>query len=347
MKLGYICIGLAILSVNQSFAQCSHNPVVTPNNLILCPNETDTLFTIPGDSYQWYQNGNLLPGETQPFLLVDAVNFSATQVSVEVTLAGCAEMSPEVLVDGWAFLPPFAITDGDFTIVGQGEAHYCAEDTVLLILGNTGSVNIQWYESSTPIPGANDDTLFIDTTGFYTVSCSPDVCPDYVHYLGVTVYIEEHNVPVPQIAHTLNGLECSPGSGYGFQWSFNGTPIPNSDMAIWNPTQAGDYTVTLIDSIGCSATSVPFTFQFTGLEPNPGFNWHIFPNPVHTGFTYLSDEDASAAVLRILSTDGRVVWQGTASSGTFISLKDLTSGLYLLQQEIPGKALNSQRFIKL
>ena len=83
----------------SSYSQCPHNPTITPMNPILCPNESDTLWTQSYDSYQWYKDGNLLPGETNQYLVVDATNYGLSNITVEATDAGCSELSPSVIFD--------------------------------------------------------------------------------------------------------------------------------------------------------------------------------------------------------------------------------------------------------
>jgi len=76
---------------------CSHTNTIFPNNLILCPNTTGTIWTQLSDSYQWLDYlGNLIPDATNQSLEV-----SSGYYSVITTSNGCAERSPEMLVDGW------------------------------------------------------------------------------------------------------------------------------------------------------------------------------------------------------------------------------------------------------
>src|SRR5215510_8040249 len=106
MKKIYTSALMFLLFVSAN-AQCPFDPTVTPNNLILCPNESDTLWTQVYDSYQWYKDGNLIPGATNQYYVVNAFTDGGSYFAVSATASSCTEMSPQVLVDGWAFLPPF------------------------------------------------------------------------------------------------------------------------------------------------------------------------------------------------------------------------------------------------
>lgn len=157
---------------------CVHNPTVTPNNLILCPNTTDTLWTQPYDSYQWYKDGNLIPNATNQYYVVSAFNDAGSSFKVNATLNACAEMSPEVLVDGWAFLGVTVITEGLQDTLCAGE------DTLLLIMGMPYDTHIQWTKGGVPLQGEINDTLIVTTSGLYSVSGAPSTCPNYIQNLG-------------------------------------------------------------------------------------------------------------------------------------------------------------------
>lgn len=158
---------------------CAHNPTVTPNDLILCPNTSDTLWTEQYDSYKWYKDGNLIPNATNQYYVVSAFNDGGSSFKVEATLNNCAEMSPEVLVDGWAFLGVTVITEGLQDTLCAGE------DTLLLIMGMPYDTDIQWTKGGIDLPGETNDTLVVTTSGVYSVSGAPSICPNFNQNLGV------------------------------------------------------------------------------------------------------------------------------------------------------------------
>ncbi len=80
---------------------CSHTNTIFPNNLILCPNETDTIWTQPADSFQWLDfYGNPIAGETNQSIQVPSGHYS-----VLTTINGCSEISTQVMVDEWLLGP--------------------------------------------------------------------------------------------------------------------------------------------------------------------------------------------------------------------------------------------------
>ncbi len=171
---------LFLLPALGAAAQCPHNPTVTPNNLIFCPNAgSDTLWTQSYQAYQWYKDGVLQPGDTFQYRRVTHLD-AGSMFSVDATLNGCTERSPQVPVDGWVFLLPVVATDGlQFPL--------CVGDTLRLRLMPPYTINIQWTNGGVPIPGATDDTLLVTTDGDYSVSGAPEICPNFNQQLGVTL----------------------------------------------------------------------------------------------------------------------------------------------------------------
>jgi hypothetical protein len=188
---------------------CAHNPTVTPDNLILCPNSTDTLWTQPYDSYQWYKDGNLIPNATNQYYVVSAFNDAGSSFKVNATLNACAEMSPEVLVDGWAFLPVTVITEGLQDTLCAGE------DTLFLIMGMPYDTDIQWTKGGVPLPNETNDTLVVTTSGVYSVSGAPSTCPDYNQSLGLQLTYTFVNCSVGLDENPLSNISLYPNPSNG------------------------------------------------------------------------------------------------------------------------------------
>jgi uncharacterized repeat protein (TIGR01451 family) len=232
------------------------SPTITPNNLILCPNESDTLWTQQFGTYQWYKDGTLIPGGTNQFLVVDAFSDAGSQFHVEVSQGNCTGTSSQVLVDGWVFLLPYVISEGTFTVGPNGEMLMCPGDTAYLILGQPYDTNIQWTESGNIIPGANNDTLMVTQSGNYHVSGAPSTCPNYIQNLGVTIEVIVQGPAEPVITYSGPGLETQPGFA-SYQWYLNGNPAGTNTNTFPSPGP-GMYTVIVTDVQGCTAESQPF-----------------------------------------------------------------------------------------
>jgi hypothetical protein len=183
-KFLYI-LSLGFLAPLFTYSQCTFDPLVTGDTL-LCPNDSGVLTTQLFDTYQWYKRPSFggpaqaVAGAVFQSLNIDAANDAGYYFSVEVTLNGCTELSPEVLVDGWLFLPPFTIIEGDYNIGSSGELILCQGDTIFLISGLPYNTGLQWFNNGLAIAGANNDTLIVTTAGSYTFSGAPAICPSYV-----------------------------------------------------------------------------------------------------------------------------------------------------------------------
>ena len=87
---------ISVLEKTVTF--CSHTNTVYPNNLLICPNETATLWTQTADSYQWLDfYGNPIPGETN-----QSITTGPGEYSVKTTINGCTEQSVTVYIDTYA-----------------------------------------------------------------------------------------------------------------------------------------------------------------------------------------------------------------------------------------------------
>lgn len=189
---------------------CAHNPTITPENLIMCPNTTDTLWTQQYDSYKWYKDGNLIPNATNQYYVVSAFNDAGSLFKVEATLNNCAETSPEVLLDGWVFLPVTVITEGLQDTLCAGE------DTLLLIIGQPYTENIQWTKGGVPLPNETNDTLVVTTSGVYSVSGAPAICPDYNQSLGLQLTYNFVNCSVGVDENTIPNISLYPNPATNF-----------------------------------------------------------------------------------------------------------------------------------
>lgn len=190
--LAFVCLA------GNSYGQ-TLNPVIAGDSM-LCPEGTGSLMTTQTfDTYQWYrrylgsQTTDLIAGETDQILLMDAFNYSASYISVEVTQGAITEMSEEFFVDGWAFLPPAVMTEGNFQIGQNGETIICEGDTVYFQLLSPYTTEIVWTLDGTPIENETDPVLAVTAPGEYHVSGAPEVCPDYIQQLGVSLIVNVIN----------------------------------------------------------------------------------------------------------------------------------------------------------
>lgn len=187
------CAYFVLIFIGHS--QCPFDPVIYPSQLILCPQTTDTLWTQEYyEAYQWYRDGVPIQGANQYFLVVDYVSFSGSYVQVEATLDGCSEMSNQIFVDGYVFLPPVVSNTGNYSYMND-IFQVCTGDTIMFTLLPPYDTLIQWFEDNMPIPGQNTHVLILTSeqetdVHVYHVQASPSLCPNFVQQLGVPMQVQ-------------------------------------------------------------------------------------------------------------------------------------------------------------
>lgn len=325
--------GGALLAISTaSHAQCSFVPTVTPNNLVMCPDTQDTLWTQVYDHYQWFKDGTLLPGDTLQYRVVDAFNDGGSNFSVAATLNNCTDTSEEVLVDGWAFLPVTVMSVGNFQIdPNDGHAIICDSnalhnrDTLIFIMNLPYNTNIQWSKDGSIIPGATNDSLRVTATGTYLVQGAPDICPNYVQN-SLPLDVEVRN-PIPIIINNNGTLMVSPDSTAftGYQWYRDGSAIAGATHASYVPTVSGAYAVSGNDGF-CDGISAPFQFTITDIG-NVGKNIRvdIHPNPATDVVQIKAPIAVDAAVY---SLEGKLLMQ--QKDAKQLNISHLSNGMYML-----------------
>jgi hypothetical protein len=331
-------------------AQCPFVPTVYPDNLILCPETTDTLWTQQYDSYQWFKEDSIIPGATQRFLVVDQYLDAGYSFKVAATLNGCTDTSELVLVDGWVFAGMFVIHEGDQGWTDQdGTTHLCEDDTLILHLFEFPyDTNIVWYKDGTPIPGENTNYLNITESGSYTASGSPSLCPNWTAHLGVSIGVEIHTPIKPVISLNGNILESSKAEQY--QWFFNGDSIVGANNRTFAPPVSGMYAVQTVDSNECVSLSDPYNFVISGLDHKDRNALTIFPNP-SSGKVYITLAEKSTrsnAKLNIFDYTGRLILNKEVilSDRIELDLQDLTKGIYQVILNDNDKVLSGVIVIK-
>lgn len=319
---------ITLLLVETVHAQCDFTPTIVPNEVILCPNEGTTLSTQEYDAYQWYKDGAPITGATGQTLEVSQNNDAGSMFAVAATLDGCTKMSAGLLVDGWMFLMPYVIHGGDDPVsIGPfGEQTFCEGQIITLTLSPGFTENITWTNNGIPMNGEHGTTLTITSSGTYSVSAAPTVCPNSVMGIGVEVEVIFMPMVRPQIVMAGDQL-CVQPTGNSTQWYLDGTPAGNTDCI--TPTADGPYTAFVDYGEPCQELSAPWIA--TGIAASmhetpsigllPGQGRLTIQWPVHLGGEWM-----------LLDLVGRPVRSGLipTSGTTNLSTADLPDGIYLL-----------------
>ncbi|MEX1189660.1 MAG: T9SS type A sorting domain-containing protein [Bacteroidia bacterium] len=315
-------------------ANCDHTPNVSPDNLVLCPNSSDTLFTQVGDSYRWFRDGIEIQGENSDFLVVSSVE-AGSQFSVETTTAGCSETSEEVLVDGWIFLPLTVSTQGNLDPLCEGDA-------LILEVLPPFTENIQWLFNGNPVQFGNELTLEITESGTYAVNASTDICPAYFETsLNLEYVFQARPQPVITYFPVSNTLSADVEAS-SYVWMLNEEVISGANTQIITPSAEGNYTVTATYSNGCSNISEAYFYNPVGFEDVLGADILMYPNPAGHQLWITTSEPSS---IQIFDMSGRLVLDRYYSGTGYIAISSLETGPYLLVMKNETRSILKRQFI--
>ena len=215
-------------------------------------------------TYQWNLGGAPISGATSTTYLASA----AGSYTVTITNSnGCSFTST-----------PFAVTVNALPISNiSGLASFCTGGNTLLTSNATagsGSItSYQWNSAGTPISGATSTTYLASAAGSYTVTIANS---NGCSYTSTAFAVIINALPVANISglnsfctggNTLLTSNATAGSGSitSYQWNFGGTFISGATAASYSATAAGAYTVTIVNSHGCSFTSSAFATTVNAL----------------------------------------------------------------------------------
>lgn len=212
-------------------------------DIVQCQNDPLPTFDAgnPGATYQWFINGNLIPGETnQTYVPGYGTGVYSVQVDIGTVCDGLYELDFTLLQPAQVNLLDASICNG--------------APLPLLDAGNPGST-YQWFLNSNPIAGATDQTYQTTQAGNYSVvvgsgSCEGTGDMDLVIVDNPVVTLTNIDQCITAPFQALDA--GNPGASY--QWYENGNPIPGATSQTYTPSQAGTYSVDVTVPPGCSAS---------------------------------------------------------------------------------------------
>jgi len=269
--------------------------------LTYCPGGTLTLYaaTAPNQSYQWYLNGNLITGATNPSYPVG----TAGNYTVTVKNQGCSSSSPAQV-----------ISDGPLTVNLGQDTSFCESGKPLILNAGATGASYTWGGAGA---GNNGQTLSIyskNQSGTYWVYV--DAGPNCKAWDTINVHVD----PLPSV----NGISYNRnGSTYYFApsgqqdvksylWLYSDGA---SDTAM-KPTHTfavAEFEVKLIVFNDCgtdtSILHLPLAIDNT---PQGDAHYSLYPNPATTQIT-LSAEGTKFSDVTVIDGLGQVVYRGTST----------------------------------
>ena len=208
-------------------------------------------------AYQWFLDGVAITGAT-------AQNYTATAIGnytvSAINALGCpSPQSASIAVTVYPALSAPTITE-------SGPTTFCQGSNVVLTANPSGlTTGYQWYLGGSPITGATGPTYTATSPGSYTVNTSNPCFNNTSSAVVVTVNpvpstpVISAGGPITFCAPNTVTLTASATGASSFQWYLNGNPITGATGQNYTAGVTGDYTVTIANASGCTATSAVTT----------------------------------------------------------------------------------------
>jgi hypothetical protein len=195
----------------------------------------------------------------------------------------------------------------------------CASDSVR-ICAPPGYASYRWSNSDT------SNCFYTNEAGNYYVTVTDrNNCSAASNSIALTV-----NTP-PPVSITVNGDTLTANNGITFQWYLNGSLITGATHSQIIAGNAGQYTVQITDSNGCSAVSNAVTLGMEEVVPDGA---DIFPNPCNNIFRITMHYNWKSCPVTIYNSARQVVLE-TELKGLEgdIDVQTLASGVYYVRIE--------------
>ena len=309
--------------------------IISPDSTFYCSGQSVVLTgnTCSSCSYQWCNNGNIIPGATSTN---DTVNVIGNYTLIITDTFGCVDTSTSIFVS--------EIPSPVVTVTPSGTIYLCNGANVTLTASTIGTnLKYLWYKYGTPQQNEIFDTLITNLPGIYVITVTDTIHNCTTNSLPVTISHNPFNVVnIYQNGDTLK----STNSYISYQWyKWNSVTIPGATNSYYIPTQTDIYYLIVTDSTNCSHQSNVYSFF---LDVNEFSKKYIkfYPNPAINSITI---EYLGSGEIIISELTGRVLIKQllNANKNTeTINIGHLTSGVYMIQYKQTDGRIVTQKFIK-
>jgi plastocyanin len=228
-------------------------------------------------TYQWYLNGNAVPGATSSAWIFAPTSAGNYQVYLNVTDSLSSKAESNIAFVMVSSLPSVSISPSP-VVMDAGQLKVFTSN----ILGGTSPYSYQWYLDGSPVSGANSTSWMYtpSSAGNHTVYLTVKDAPSMTATSN-TVPVTVNAAPSVIIAPTSLTMDVGQSqvftsivSGgtppYSYQWYYilNGTTVPgaNASTYTFTPISAGFYNVYMNVTDSASATAKS---NVAGVTVNP------------------------------------------------------------------------------
>lgn len=213
---------------------------------------------------------------------------------------------------------------------------FCVGQPVTFINQSQNASLFEWtFDGANPgTANQANPVVTYNAAGTYAVSLIASNA-QYSDTLTQSTFITISESPVAPVI-SGNGFELSIPSGENIQWYFNGTLISGATGLTYTATQNGQYSVTVTNASGCSASAADYTVTGVAIEDAQWASLNVYPNPANE-VLYIdwTGNDAVEFVLRDMT--GRLLLQTKQTAPGIISLVGMPAGTYVAELHVGNR----------
>jgi uncharacterized repeat protein (TIGR01451 family) len=286
-------------------------------------------------SYQWYENGLLIPGAVQPSYAATAAGTFTYTLQVQDGTCSAMSDAATVTIDAGSPLTATPVINGASSITA-----ICGVDaSVTLELTNAADFgpasSFTWFKDNVLIPGETSPTLVVTSASSLSVGTykayvvNASGCGDYSNPISATAATAS-TIAAATIASS-GSVVCTSGSvtlyltnissftAASFQWYHDGKAIPGATLPSYTTSAAGTYRVSVTENSHCESTSneVPVAFS-TSPAPAPvliGGSIETICDVLHYPVLTVSNSSNNAVISYVWFRNASVI--PGANSGTY------------------------------
>lgn len=227
--------------------------VMVNGPLSLCHGDSVTLTSSPAANYQWYRDGQLIPGaRSQSYTAKVSGSYRI------YTANNCGNNASNPVQVSVSATPALLTTPA---ILFTGDTTFCHGKSVLLYTTSRSGVNYKWFKNGTAISGATDTAYIATTSGSYAVklynTCNNDSVVSRLLTITTLTYPDTPALTAsgPLTLCTGSGVTLTSSLAANYEWYRDGVQIQGATSRSYTVTQPGSYRVYTSGRCGTSASN--------------------------------------------------------------------------------------------